>query len=224
MCGRFTLTKKSGDIADLFEFFGVTVEEEPSYNIAPGQDISVLLKDHKPCIEKFRWGLIPHWSDEPKSRYSMINARAETLMEKPAFRNLIRERRCAVIADGFYEWQKSGKRKIPVYIKLRSGKVFAFAALWDLWTSSSGNEIIKSCTIITTTPNELLKDIHNRMPVIMDRESVEEWISVERFQQDKLLSLLKPYPSGDMEFYEISNYVNYYGNNSPECIRPVKLF
>lgn len=224
MCGRFTLTRSSYEIADLFEISGVFADRSPGYNIAPSQKILTLIEDGTSRLELLQWGLIPHWTKEINTKYSMINARAESLEEKASYRNLLMSRHCIIIADGFYEWKKSGDKKIPFYIKLKSGEVFGFPGLWDLWSQKEGGEIIKSCTIITTEPNELMKRIHNRMPVILTGNKIREWLRFKEIGREKILSLLKPYPEKEMEAFPVSLYVNSPKNDLPECIKPVKIY
>jgi putative SOS response-associated peptidase YedK len=170
MCGRYTLTRGSKIIGI---HFNVTVAADlhlvARFNIAPTQQVPVITASGQ--LELFRWGLIPHWSRDEKSGALMINGRAETLGEKPAFRSLVKERRCLIPADGFYEWRKNADgSKTPMYIRVGEGELFGFAGLWDSWQSSHGGEEIRSCTIITTSANEVMKGIHDRMPVIVPRE------------------------------------------------------
>ncbi|MFQ5854445.1 MAG: SOS response-associated peptidase [Anaerolineae bacterium] len=221
MCGRFALATSVEDIAAEFGISEVSVEHEPRYNIAPSQDILVLVKNGERRLDMFRWGLVPHWAREPNLRYSMINARAETVAEKPSYRVPFAKRRCLVIADGFYEWQKVGDKKIPMYIRLKSGHPIGFAGLWDVWVPADGGDPLKSCTIITTTPNELLAPIHNRMPVILPRDAIDDWLTLDGSNQEELLALLKPYPAAELEAYAVSRYVNSPANDSPKCIQPV---
>lgn len=220
MCGRFTLAATVEEIAAEFGVSDVLVEHQPRYNIAPTQEVLVVVKNGERRLEQFRWGLVPHWTKELNSRSSRINARAETVVEKPIYRVPFAKRRCLVVADGFYEWQKVGDRKVPMYIRLKSGRPFGFAGLWDIWVSPDGGEPLKSCTIITTTPNELLKPIHDRMPVILPHDAIDDWLAIEGSKPDELLSLLKPYPDAEMEAYAVSRYVNSPANDSPQCIQP----
>ncbi|MBS1252919.1 MAG: putative SOS response-associated peptidase YedK [Anaerolineales bacterium] len=221
MCGRFTLVTSIEDIAAQFSVTNISVEHQPRYNIAPTQEVLVLVKNGDRRLDQFRWGLVPHWSKGPNTRYSMINARAETVAEKPSYRTPFAKRRCLVLADGFYEWQKRGDEKAPMYIRLESGRPFGLAGLWDLWTPPEGGEPLKSCTIVTTTPNELLKPIHNRMPVILPDGAIEAWLDIDGANKDELLSLLGPYPDAELEAYAVSRYVNSPANDSPKCIQPV---
>ena len=185
---------------------------------APTQDAPVVVQ-HKDVrvLKMMRWGLIPSWAKEESVGNRMINARAETIAEKPSFRNSFKRRRCLVLADGFYEWRKltGGGKKIPMRIVLRSKEPFAFAGLWDIWVNPEGEEI-ESFTIITTEANQLLQDIHNRMPVILREEQEETWLSPEVDAQE-LLSILKPFP-GEMEAYSVSTLVNSPSNDDPRCI------
>ncbi len=164
-----------------------------------------------------RWGLIPLWAKDMSIGSRMINARAETIAEKPSFRNALRRRRCLVLADGFYEWQRVGKSKKPMRIVMRSGEPFAFAGLWETWRDPEGT-VIPSCTIITTTPNELLKPIHNRMPVILPRDIEDFWLDESVDDPAALTSVLTPYPDDEMEVYEVSSLVNSVANKGPEVI------
>ncbi len=171
MCGRFTLTTSPEQLRAAFYGLSVPDQVQPRYNIAPTQPVAVVANDDKFQMDFFIWGLIPSWAKDPAIGSRMINARAETLAEKPSFRAAFRRRRCLVLADGFYEWrQEPGQRsKTPMYIKLKSGEPFAFAGLWENWNSPDGSNVL-SCTIITTEPNSLMQSIHNRMPVILSKE------------------------------------------------------
>ncbi len=206
MCGRYTLIT---DINRIAESFGVapTLEAQPRYNIAPTQDIVTIVNDGNPHLALLRWGLIPAWAKDESIGSRMINARAETLAEKPSFRNLLRSRRCMVVADGFYEWQGEGKSKTPMYITLQDGQPFAFAGLWDRWKDPNGQEI-HSCTIITTEPNELMAPIHNRMPAILRPKAYEDWLNPQLRDDHVLTHLLQPYPSELMSARAVSKLVN----------------
>lgn len=218
MCGRFSRKATLQAIVDEFEIEEVSGTIEPSYNIAPGQEIAVILKDESRKLGLLKWGLIPAWSKDPKIGYRMINARAETLAEKPSFKHPLRRKRCLIVADGFYEWKKEGKQKIPMYIFLKDQKPFVFAGLWDTWTSPEGKKI-STCTIITTEPNKLLKKIHNRMPVILPKEHIEDWLDRSVEDEQRVLPLLQPYRDDEMDVYEVSRLVNSPKNNTPECIK-----
>ena len=174
-------------------------------------------------IEFFHWGLIPSWAKDPKIGNQMINARSETLSEKPSFRNAYKRRRCLVLADGYYEWQKipGEKTKQPVYIRLKSQRPFAFAGLWEVWKGEGMDEPLRSCTIITCPPNAVLAEIHHRMPVILPAEAYAAWLAPDEQSSEALQPLLVPYADEEVETYPVSRFVNRPGNNSPECIAPV---
>ena len=219
MCGRYTLKTSVDDLAKQFEVEEYPSSLTPSYNIAPTQQIAtVLVEEGKRKLEMLHWGLIPSWADDPAIGNRMINARAETVATKPSYRSAFKNRRCLILADGFYEWQKTSDGKQPFYIRMEDGSPFAFAGLWEIW--KNGTEI-RSSTIITTEPNELLGDIHNRMPVILYPEDYEMWLDPDFDEKEALTTLLKPYPASEMEAYPVSRKVNRPSNNAPECIESV---
>jgi putative SOS response-associated peptidase YedK len=166
------------------------------------------------------WGLIPSWAKDPSIGNQMINARAESLTEKPAFKDLGRSRRCIIPADGFYEWRKEGKRKVPMWVYLKTKQPFAFAGLWDVWRKPDGKRV-ESFTIITTEPNELVRPVHNRMSVILQPEDEEEWLDASRTAFHKARSLFKPYPPELMDAHDVSTIINSAKYDGPECIQPV---
>jgi len=194
----------------------------PRFNIAPSQPVAVVANDGQNHLDFFVWGLIPSWAKDPQIGNRLINARAETLAEKPAFRAAFRRRRCLVLADGFYEWRQDPgqKSKTPLFIQLKSRQPFAFAGLWEIWHATDGSEI-RSCTIITTQPNEMMAPIHNRMPVILSPEAYPLWLSAEEKDSNQLTQLLVPYPADQMTAYPVSKMVNSPHNDSPEIILPV---
>ncbi len=222
MCGRFTLTTEAKELA---KRFGVEVSASfyrniaPRYNIAPTQPVVVLADDGNRRVTQMQWGLIPSWAKDAAIGNRMINARAETLTIKPSFRVAIRKRRCLIVADGFYEWQKRGDVKQPVRIVLKNREPFGFAGLWEKWKSPEGDEI-KTCTIITTEANELLQSVHDRMPVILPREKETLWLDPDAQLAD-LLKVLKPYRGAEMEYYPVSRAVNSPAHNAPDCIVPI---
>ena len=220
MCGRFTLTTNLGAIAKRFGVARFLEEVGPRYNIAPTQTVIVVSADGARHLTEMRWGLIPSWAKDPAIGNRMINARAETVATKPAFRAALRKRRCLILADGFYEWQPVGRRKQPVYITLKTREPFSFAGLWESWTSPDREEM-KTCTIITTEANELLKPIHDRMPVILVKDAEAIWLDPTMQEPERLLSHLKPYPSDEMEVYPVSAKVNSPANDGPGCIQPL---
>lgn len=219
MCGRFTLAADPSKIQEAFPFVSVPAETPQRYNIAPTQPVAVVPNDGKNRLDYFVWGLIPSWAKDPEIGNRMINARAETLAEKPAYRAAFRRRRCLVLADGFYEWKQVPGRKVkePIYFRLKDGKPFAFAGLWEIWNSTDGSQVL-SCAIITTEPNGLVEPVHNRMPAILPAESYAAWLDPEEQAPARLSGLLKPYPAGEMTAYPVSTVVNSPGNDSAECI------
>ena len=220
MCGRFTLTSNMDDLQGRFGFEARDLVYRPSYNIAPTQLILAVTNDGQRRAELMRWGLIPFWAKDIKIGYRMINAVGETAATKPAFRAAFKKRRCLVLADGFFEWRKDGKEKIPTYIFLKSREPFAFAGLWETWKSPEG-ETVKSCTIVTTKPNEFMEPIHNRMPVILSGETEALWLDPMTEEPDVLQPLIQPAPAELMESRIVSSLVNSPKNNSPECVVPI---
>ncbi len=223
MCGRFTLTKPSNVIASVFQVSDVP-ESLPRYNVSPSQTIATVRQSDKGRhLSALRWGLIPSWAKDSTMGFKLINARSETVAEKPSFRQAFKHRRCLVVADGFYEWQRTeGKsKKQPYYFHLKENAPFAFAGLWEKWQSSE-DETIETCTILTTVANELLEPIHDRMPVILQPNDWEVWLDQEHnFAKPNILqSLLKPYSSQAMETFPVSNRVNSPKYDSPDCIQP----
>jgi len=217
MCGRFVRAVSIEDIADEFEVDKPSFDLSPSYNIAPSQNIAIIMNDKKRSMALCRWGLIPSWAKDPKIGYKMINARAETVAEKPSFRSSFKKHRILVPATGFYEWKKEGTSKVPFYIGLTSGNPFGFAGLLSVWISPEKKQIC-TCTIITTSANDRLHEIHDRMPVIIHKTDEDRWLDPAEQDTDTLLSFLKPYPSDKMNYYLVSARVNSPANNSPECI------
>ena len=222
MCGRFTLTVDTGQLQEAFPWVDISDGFQPRYNIAPTQPVAVVPNDGKNQLDYFTWGLIPSWAKDPAIGNRMINARAETLAEKPSFRSAFRRRRCLVLADGFYEWRKEPdqKTKTPMYLQLESRSPFAFAGLWEFWQSPDGSKVL-SCTIITTQPNSLVERIHNRMPVILPPAAYEQWLASEEQDPSQLAPLLRPYPAEEMVAYPVSRLVNSPQNDVPECVRPL---
>jgi len=222
MCGRFSLSTSGNDLISLFSLDEIPESYHERYNIAPSQPVVVLSDRRVRKLDYFRWGLIPHWAKDAKIGNRLINARSETIDEKPSFRNAFKKRRCLIIADGFYEWKKGKDGKQPIYIRLKNSKAFAFAGLWEVWTDPESGEVVHSCTIITCEPNELMAKFHHRMPVILSPDDYDHWLDVETSEPDKLKALLKPYPADKMEAYPVSKLVNFPGNDSPDIIKPAK--
>jgi putative SOS response-associated peptidase YedK len=219
MCGRFTLRTSPQAVAKAFGLADLPLFE-PRYNIAPTQNVAAIqLQDGHRQLSLLHWGLIPSWADDPSIGNRMINARAEGVADKPSFRSAFKKSRCLVVADGFYEWKKAGKGKQPYYITLKNEMPFAFAGLAEHW--HRGDQAIDSCTIITTGPNELMADIHDRMPVILPPEDYDFWLDPEFQGKDKLLSMLRSYSADEMTAYPVSTIVNSPRNEKPECVERV---
>ena len=223
MCGRYRLTRKKEILA---EHFGIEPPDnwQPRYNVAPGQDVPVI-RQHREEPKRYgstmKWGLIPFWSKDPNVGYKMINARSEGIADKPAFGEALKKRRCLIPADGFYEWQKSGNKKRPFCFTLTDESPFAFAGLWERWKNPEG-QWIETCSIITTTPNKLTEDVHDRMPVILHPEDYDLWLDPGFHKTEDLIALLKPYDADAMSRYEVSDRVNAVKNDDPECVAPVQ--
>lgn len=223
MCGRYSLVASIDELEGRFGFDGSDVAHSPSYNVAPTQGVlTVLAESEARCAVRMRWGLIPSWAREASIGSRMINARAETVAEKPSFRTALRRRRCLVLADGFYEWRRTSAGKRPMRITMTSGEPFAFAGLWDTWRDPQ-DEAVTSCTIITTRANDLLRPIHDRMPVILHRDQEDLWLDHDVQEPDVLREVLIPYSPDSMKAYEVSTLVNSTSNEGPELSVPVKL-
>ena len=221
MCGRYALTSNLDELQARFNFEARDLEYRPSYNIAPTQQSLVVTNDGRRRGEYMRWGLVPFWAKDIKIGYRMINAVGETVSTKPAFRAAYKKRRCLVLANGFFEWQKDGKAKIPFYIHLGDQTPCAFAGLWETWKSPEG-ATIKSFTIVTTEPNQFIKPIHNRMPVILSQETEALWLDPMTEDPETLDKLLAPAPAEYMAGYQVSQSVNSPKNSGPECIQELE--
>lgn len=224
MCGRFTLTATIDELLDRFDVESFLQDEEyfPSYNVAPSQSVIAVINNGKENRMGFlRWGLIPPWAKDMSIGYKMINARSETLTEKPSFKNAYQKKRCIIVADSFYEWKRiDSKTKIPMRIKLKSDDLFAMAGLWEKWKSPEGKDIF-SCSVITTSANEMVKDIHDRMPVILNPKDERTWLDPSLTDTHSLNQLLKPLDPNLMDAYEVSSLVNSPKNNSIELIQSI---
>jgi putative SOS response-associated peptidase YedK len=217
MCGRFTLDPTT----KFFERFDISnrIELTARYNIAPSQDVPVIVRNSPNRIVMMRWGLIPHWAKDESISYKMINARAETITEKPSYRGLLPSKRCIVPASGYYEWQVTGEKgKQPFYIHADAGEYLPLAGLYDVWKNPEGIEI-QPFTIITTQPTVNLQAIHNRMPVILEPDAEEIWLNPDVTDPQELTPLLHPYTVKALDFYPVSKAVNRAGLESPELIR-----
>jgi len=223
MCGRFTLTVDPAELKEYFDGYIFPTQFAPRFNIAPTQPVLAIPNDAKNKADFFLWGLIPSWSKDPAIANKLINARGETLAEKPSFRGGFKYKRCLIPADGFYEWQvRAGeKTKTPYFIHMKDRLPFAFAGLWDEWHSPDGASL-RTCTIITTEPNELMSTLHNRMPVILDPRDYEQWLDAAPQAPDKLQPLIRPFPADRMSAYPVSTMVNKPGHDRPELVVPLQ--
>jgi putative SOS response-associated peptidase YedK len=218
MCGRFRLTRKDGELREYFDVPG-EYEWKPRYNIAPTDPVAVVRQHREQPVRtlgSMRWGLIPYWSKDTKNAARMINARSETITDVPAFRDSFLRRRCLIPADGFYEWKREGKMKQPFNFGMKDDSLFAFAGIWDRWKNPAG-EVIESCSILTTKPNALVADLHDRMPVIMPPNSYDLWLDPGFKNAAELTSLLQPFDPAFMHSYPVSPRVNSVKNDDAEC-------
>ncbi|MBS4178633.1 SOS response-associated peptidase [Lederbergia citrea] len=218
MCGRYSLFANGESLAERFGFDNFAdLEWVERYNVAPSQSVLAIVNASTGNrAGMLKWGLVPSWAKDPKNGYKMINARAETIDQKPSFKKLLKRRRCIVVADGFYEWKKLGADKQPYRFQLKSKEPFAFAGLWDRWEQNE--EVIHSCTIITTEANAVVSGIHDRMPVILTKEAEVAWLNRSIDDEAYLKSLLMPFSDGKMESYQISSLVNSPKNDTKEIL------
>lgn len=222
MCGRYTLTATPEQLAELLGLDQVP-DFEARFNVAPTQPVAalrVLVQGEGRQLDLLRWGLVPFWAKDAKIGNKMINARAETVADKPAFRAAFKRRRCLVLADGFYEWRRTPEGKQPYYITLEDGGPFAFAGLWERWDKGEGEPLL-TCTLITTTPNALMQQVHHRMPVILSPGDYDLWLDPAVQDRERLLPLLRPFPAERMLAVPVSTLVNSPRNDLPECQEPV---
>jgi putative SOS response-associated peptidase YedK len=222
MCGRFTLGATATDLTAPFNLATVPAWT-PRYNIAPTQEVLVVLQPSPQARREarlHRWGLVPSWAKDPSIGTRLINARAETVATKPVFRHAFRDRRCLVLTDGFYEWHKEGASKQPYHIRLRDGRPFAFAGLWEHWEGEEAT--IDSCTLLTTTPNEVMRPLHDRMPVILPAAEYDQWLECRGQDTEHLHTILRPYPGDDLIAYPVSTRVNNPAHDSSECLIPLR--
>ncbi len=225
MCGRYTLSTPSDLLADLKEVQAST-ELSARYNIAPTQEAPVIrvagASSENRELALLKWGLVPFWADDPSIGNRMINARAETVGEKPSFRDSFKKRRCIVAADGFYEWQKTGSGKQPYLFRLKTRQPFGMAGLWDRWEKGDGQPL-ETFTILTTQPNELIATAHHRMPVILNRRDIDLWLDPTADTASDFGALWEPFPADEMEGFPVSTYVNNPANDTPRCIEPLRV-
>jgi putative SOS response-associated peptidase YedK len=226
MCGRYTLIRLS-EFTDLFPWIrGPDAAVPPRYNIAPMQPVAAVanvVNDGKHFVDWYQWGLVPSWAKDTSIASKMINARAETVAEKPSYKAALRRRRCAIPASGFYEWKSlDGRTKQPMYVTMADEKPFAFAGLWEVWEGPTGDHALATCTVLTTKPNELMESIHDRMPVILDGDAMRQWLTPGELDPADLLPLLRPFAAEQMLARPVSRAVNHVKNDLPECVVPVE--
>lgn len=221
MCGRFSLVAPLKEIALRFDARTVEDQWKPRYNIAPGQPVlTVISEKEKNSLVFMTFGFIPHWAKQKSTGYTMINAKAETIAEKPSYRESFKHKRCIIPADGFYEWEQTDEGKQPYRFTLKGDTLFGFAGIWDTWTDPEGHSR-NTLAIITTEGNTLTKKLHDRMPVILKRKDEAAWLDPSLTEPDKLAPLLVPYPAKEMEMYPVSSKMNSWRHDKADCIRPI---
>jgi putative SOS response-associated peptidase YedK len=225
MCGRYRLSRRKQIIEEHFDSVSSEEDWTPRYNIAPTQSVPIIRQHPKEPVRQLslvRWGLIPSWAKDASGAAMMINARSETAAIKPAFRDALKSRRCLVPADGFYEWQRTGKSKQPFCFEVNEGSLFAFAGLWDRWKDPNGTWL-KSCSILTTTPTVVTSSVHDRMPVILDPDRYDLWLDPGMHDSRVVSEMLKPYDARLMRCYPVSARVNHVANDDAECSAPAEM-
>jgi putative SOS response-associated peptidase YedK len=226
MCGRYRLSRRKQLIEEYFASVSRGEEDwSPRYNIAPTQPVPVIRQNPKEPVRELslmRWGLIPSWAKDSAGAASMINARSETASTKPAFRDALKSRRCLIPADAFYEWSQTGKAKQPYCFEVNEGELFAFSGIWDRWKDASG-QWVKTCSILTTTPNAVTSTVHDRMPVILDPDSYDLWLDPGMRDVTAAAELLKPFDGRFMRRYPVSTRINHVANDDEECSQRVEL-
>ncbi len=220
MCGRYTIRIDINGIVEIFHIDHVMADFNPSYNIAPTQNVPVIVAGSR-ILDNYRWGLVLPWMLERKSKLVLNNARIETIRDKPTYKHNVKNNRCLIPATGFYEWKEDGSGKIPYYITLKNKKAFAFAGIYSE-VEEKGKKW-RSCSIITTPPNTFMAKIHERMPQIIPEELYDAWMNPSLTDFDKVMDMLKPIKSSSMQAHPVSKKVNTLAHNSPECIEPVKI-
>jgi putative SOS response-associated peptidase YedK len=220
MCGRFALWTLPGTITRYFKI-NVSLDIQPRYNIAPGQEILAVCQTNnaKKHPVLLRWGLIPKWAKEESMGYKMINARAESVYEKPAYKSAFKSRRCLIPANGFYEWKKEGIGKQPYLIGFQDADLFALAGIWESWKKPDSDEVIQSCAILTTSANRVVAAVHDRMPVIISPGDFDLWLDARSSDLKRLEALMRPFDEGRMRCRRVSNAVNNVKNNAPSLIQ-----
>lgn len=218
MCGRYVCTQSTADIAAAFAVTEILLDWQPSFNIAPTQIVPAVVHTNARKLVGLKWGLVPSWAKDASMGAKLINARCETLLEKPSFKEALVKRRCLIIANGFYEWQSQGRTKQPLYIHRQDRQPMILAGLYEHWRSPEG--ILSTCTIITTTANDLLEPIHSRMPVILTPEQQHLWLDPNCHDTVQLQALLQPYPAAALAYYPVNPQINRYHYNEPACLEP----
>jgi len=222
LCGRFTLLADELKIKSRFQLEMDIEDYYPSYNIAPGQQVLAIIYDgEKRRAGYIKWGLVPFWAKNPKIGNKMINARSETVHEKPSFKNLLLGKRCLIIADSFYEWKQTSDGKVPQRIQMVDRELFAFAGLWDKW--QNGNETLFTCTMLTKDANSFMKDIHHRMPIILPEDEEKTWLKKSFTNRHEVHTYIQSVSSESMRAYPVSTYVNFVKNNDETCIKPIPV-
>jgi putative SOS response-associated peptidase YedK len=225
MCGRYRLSRRKQIVEEYFDCAPDELDWLPRYNIAPTQPVPVIRQHPKKPIRDLslmKWGLVPSWAKNPSGTASMINARSETAHQKPAFRDALKSRRCLIPADGFYEWLRTPKAKQPYCFEVNGGELFAFAGLWDGWKDPNGNWI-RTCSILTTTPNAVTSAVHDRMPVILNPDNYDLWLDPGMQNVAAVSELLKPFDARLMRCYPVSTRINHVANDDEECARPIDV-
>lgn len=222
LCGRFSLTTELDALIERFQIDQVTIDDySPRYNIAPSQQVPTLIRaNNGNRLGTLKWGLIPFWAKDPSISNKLINARSETADEKASFKHALKKRRCLILSDGFYEWKRSKNQKTPMRIQVNSGQPFAMAGLWEQWKDE--DKAVYTCTILTTEANEMMEDIHNRMPVIISKEAQTNWLDPSIDDYETIREMMRPYPAKEMSAYEVSSIVNSPKNENSSCIVPVE--
>ena len=221
MCGRFTLQTPEEKIRQTFHLMATRqLGLSPRYNIAPSEEIPIIRNtDSFPDLHLAKWGLVPHWSKEPATRYSTINARIETVADKPAYRSAFKHRRCLIPADGFFEWKRVNNHKIPHYVRMQNHHLFAFAGIWDRWEGNG--QVLDSCSIIVMPANSVMKPLHERMPAIIAPAHYDLWLDARITEKDEIMGMLNAAPASQLIFYPVSQWVNTPANDDPRCIQAV---
>lgn len=219
MCGRFTLYTERREIMRRFQVDLFNGSWSNSYNIAPTQDVLTIIYDgQKRRAGTLKWGLVPFWAKDKKFQSKMINARSESVNEKPSFKHLLGRKHCLIVADSFYEWRQSDK--IPFRFQMKDKNLFAFAGLWEKW--QQGDEVLFTCTMLTKEADHSMADIHHRMPLILSKQTENKWLEMSFETQNEILDFIDQHEQPEMARYEVSSYVNHVSNNNIDCIKAVK--